>query len=100
MDDIDRELIEMLQEPTARQVQRKLFKHEDMLTSIGRAIEPEVNALLSDLARKIPTNDDHVQRSLGDAAWHGIGILKDGKHIPLDEFYAPPPDDTMEATDG
>ena len=50
MDDeaTEKELLAMLQEPTAKQVRRDQIKADVILQIIGRAMAPAINAMLAD----------------------------------------------------
>ena len=49
----DEELLKMRQEPTSEKVRRDNIKADILLQQFGRAIAPQINKMLADLAAKI-----------------------------------------------
>lgn len=39
---------------------------------------------------------DAERRAIESAAKFGLGVVQGGRHVPIGEFFAPPPDDTKE----
>lgn len=66
------------------------------------------NALLNDAATAILALCEELEwrsdldKIAMDSMLHGTGVMKDGKHVPLSEFYAPPeePEPPTPATAG
>lgn len=52
MDEIEEAWLAQLLEPTVEEIRRDKIKADILLQQVGRAIAPQVNAALADLAKK------------------------------------------------
>ena len=57
-DPIERELLEMLQEPTLAEVRRKIREHDVTMFRLGVALAPTINKLFVDLHERIASEHE------------------------------------------
>lgn len=57
-DDTEKELLEMLKEPTANKVCRDQVRADMLMRDVGRALAPLVNTMLADVQKRMEGKDD------------------------------------------